>query len=533
MTRPLLFVALAILTLSAQEIPYPAPEPGKRLTPPEKKEPSINGAGIWGVRPGAELLFRVASSGERPMRFTATGLPPGVSLDAATGIITGSLAEEGNYTFTVKAENAKGTAERHITICVGQTLCLTPPMGWNSWYSHGSAISQREVELAAEHLHESGLGNHGWSYVNIDDCWQGERGGAEHALQANAQFPSMDKLCATIHAYGFKAGIYSTPWLGTYEGFRGGSTLPDGDAEALAIPQDQRKRKEQLFGTYPGTLRHGANKVGPVWKVDVDARQWAQWGFDYVKMDWHPIDPAHAERIARDLTHCGRDIVLSLSNNANPNDGQALSRHAHTVRTTGDIRDTWESIRSILLSQEKWVPLTRPGYWNDPDMLQVGLQGAPNMGNRGFRPTRLTPDEQYTQISAWCLLSAPLLLSTDLSRLDDFTLGLLTNDEVLAVNQDVAGKAASYYHLNGGGLLIAKELADGSTAVGIINLNNEKSVFDIFGSTLPLKGTYDVRDLWRQQNVGHYTNSFPVEVNPHGCSLFRLTPTEFRSPLKN
>lgn len=501
---------------------YPAPKPGEILTPAEAKSPSINGARVIGVRPNAELFFRVPVSGERPIKIIASGLPDGISLDKNTGILSGYISKAGQYDLVLKAKNKYGKDIKPLSIRVGEQICLTPPMGWNSWYSYGDSVTADAVLKNAKAMNDSGLANYGWSYINIDDCWQGCRPGFKKALLPNEKFPNMSELCCKVHEMGLKMGIYSTPWVGTYEGFRGSSVMNDGDALQFALPEEKRKTKHQLFGGYPGVLRQKANRVGDIWLLDVDARQWALWGFDYVKIDWNPLDVENAKRIAEDIRKCGRDMVLSLSNNASIKEGKVLSGYANCVRTTGDISDTWASILSIIKNQEKWLYLTRPGYWNDPDMLQVGQQGAPNMGNRGMRKTRLTPDEQYTQVSVWSLLSSPLLISADMGTLDEFTRGLLTNEEVIAVNQDADGLPASFYWQdNGASLVVTKKLGDGSCAVGVVNIGNEKRVIELDFEKIGLPPNLHIRDLWRKRDIGVKHRQFKLECNAHGCSLIK------------
>ena len=167
-----------------------------------------------------------------------------------------------------------------------------------------------------------------------------------------------------------------------------------------------------------------------------DARQWAAWGIDYLKYDWNPNELPETRQMYEALLASGRDIVLSLSNSMPFANIPDLCHWANSWRTTGDIRDTWSSMSSKGFGEDQWEPYCSPGHWNDPDMLVVGYVG---WGPR-LHPTQLTPDEQYTHISLWCLVSSPMLLGCDLERLDAFTLNLLTNDEVLDVSQDALGK---------------------------------------------------------------------------------------------
>lgn len=519
------FLAVNMALSSEMPVPYPAPVPGERLTPPVSKTPSLNGASVFGIRPGSPFLHRLSASGEKPLSFSVKGLPQGLNLDSKTGIITGKVTKKGEYPVQVELSNKHGKTKGIFTIKVGDTLCLTPPMGWNSWYSYSEAVSQEAILKTARLLVEKGLADHGWSYVNIDDCWQGERGGPEKAIQPNLRFPDMKAMCDEIHSLGLKAGIYSSPWMGTYAGFIGGSSPnAEGDYSSLAIPKEKRLQETQIYGRWPGFEGRGAGKEGKYWFFDKDARQWADWGFDYVKVDWKPNDVATTERIASDLAKCDRDIILSLSNAAPYENMEGLSKNSQLWRTTGDIHDSWASISGIGFSQEKWQKYTSPGHWNDPDMLQVGQIGTPNRANTTFRPTRLTPDEQYTQVTLWSILSAPLLISSDLENMGDFTMGLLCNDDVIAIDQDPAGKPARKAKHDGDFQVWCKPLINGDLAVAVFNTGKAKGKVKVEWKDLGLSGKQRVRDLWRKKDIGTADQSMEVEVNSHGCSFFRLNP---------
>ena len=214
--------------------PYPAPEPGVRLTPPESPAPVLNEPRLFGARPGSPIQFAICASGERPMSFAAAKLPPGVKLDRETGVITGKISRPGTYAFPVQISNSHGKANGTITVRIGKEMCLTPPMGWSSWYSYSGGVSQENILKTARLLISSGLAQYGYRYVNIDDCWQGARGGKYRAIQPNKRFPDMKSMCREIHSLGLKAGIYSTPWMGTYAGYMGGtSPNPQGDYSSL------------------------------------------------------------------------------------------------------------------------------------------------------------------------------------------------------------------------------------------------------------------------------------------------------------
>jgi alpha-galactosidase len=495
----------------------------KILTPLPGPAPRINGAKVFGARPGSPFLFRIAASGARPMKFTANGLPDGLQLNETNGCITGVVKGAGEFLVKLTAQNHKGLAKGELRIVIGDTISLTPPMGWNSWYCFSESVSQARICAMADALVQSGLADHGWTYVNIDDCWQGSRGGKYLALQGNERFPNMQQMCDYVHSVGLKLGIYSTPWMGSYAGFPGGSA-PNaaGDYSAEALPLSERLQPAQLFGRYPGSINKGMDKVGPYWFCDADAKQWGEWGVDYVKYDWKPNDVPTTKRMSVGLRNAGRDIVVSLSNEAPFDEIAGLAPLANLWRTTGDIHETWESIDRIGFSQDKWQPFSRPGHWNDPDMLQVGMIGKPNDANHSNHRTGLTPDEQYSQVSLWCLLSAPLLLSCDLTQMDAFTFNLLSNDEVIEVDQDPKGEGAR--KISGTDEVWAKTMADGTLAVGLFNRGNTNKGVTVNWSDIGLTGQCQVRDLWRQKDLGKFADRFSAPVNPHGVVLIRVFP---------
>jgi hypothetical protein len=267
-------------------------------------------------------------------------------------------------------------------------------MGWNSWNCWGLSVDAEKVKRCANLMISSGLADHGWSYINIDDGWEAGRDATGEIL-ANNKFPDMKGLCDSIHALGLKTGIYSSPGPLT-------------------------------CGQFTGSYNHEMQ----------DARTYARWGFDYLKYDWCSYDKVTKNYgrselkkpfifMKKAIESTSRDIVYSLCQYGMGNVWEwGDSVGGSSWHTTGDITDTWESLSMIGFYQDVCAPFTRPGNWNDPDMLVVGWVGwGPNT-----RPTRLTPGEQYTHVSLWALLSSPLLLGCDLSLLDDFTMNLLTND---------------------------------------------------------------------------------------------------------
>lgn len=478
--------------------------------------PHLNTPAIYGARPGSDFLFRVAAVGERPMTFGADGLPQGLSLDTETGIITGIVGAPGTFEITLHAENASGADQRALRIVIGDEFALTPPMGCNTWGGWGPMVTEQNVRDGARGLVETGLADHGFVYVNIDDGWQGQRGGVHGAIQPNEKFGDPARLCADLHAMGLKVGTYSTPWVTSYAGFVGGSSdAPDGAWEPTERPSSG--------------WRHGAHVHDRA-----DARQIGEWGFDYFKYDWG-IDSVDLARSMGDaLRATGRDIVYELSNSAPLADAAAYTEIATMCRTTGDIVDVWDrtqldegkqrwalGVRDIWLQHREWRAFSRPGHWNMPCPLRVGLLGGWDL--QPLRPTRLTREEQFSHISLWCLWSAPLIIGCPPERLDAFTLGLLTNEEVLALDQDPLGIQAEEVEATGGEALV-KPLADGSLAVGLFNVSDAPGRVTVSWTTLGLQGPQRTRNLWERADLGDVRDELAADVAPHGVTLMRLTP---------
>ena len=292
----------------------------------------------------------------------------------------------------------------------------------------------------------------------------------------------------------------------SYAGYAGGST-----GEVGYVASHPRSSKEDMLERkwYEGAVGCEA----------VDAKQFAAWGIDYLKYDWNPIEVPAVKRMRAALRASGRDIVYSLSNTAPLAGAADWAKLANCWRTTGDIQDSWRSVAGIGFEQDPWKTFAGPGRWNDSDMLVVG-----HVGWGTPHPSKLTPDEQYTHISLWCLLSSPLLLGCDMTKLDDFTVALLSNDEVLAVNQDPLGRQAGLLAKDKYTQVWAKDLAGGGKAVGLFNLDDfEPHAVTVKWSDLNIQGKRVVRDLWRQKDLGAFDDSFQIDVPPHGVVLIRIS----------
>ena len=530
-------IALLILAVALQTMPLSAQQPAEVeipdlsayiLTPKPARTPRINGAKVFGLRPGSKCLYTIAATGDRPMKFEVENLPKGLKFDAEKGQITGSVKKEGTYYVKVTATNALGSYSRELRIVVGDKIALTPPMGWNSWNCWARDVTQEQVLSSARAMVSSGLVNHGWTYINIDDGWQGKRGGKWNAIQPNTKFPDMKALTREVHDMGLKLGIYSVPWVGTYAAHIGSySDNPDGENQWIKDGLcNEHYRYEKPNGNYWQDRKeyylHGKYSF-----VEADVKQWEEWEIDYLKYDWNPNTRFHTKEMKDALRKLDRDIVLSLSNSAPLADAPFFLENAECWRTTGDIRDTWKSINHIGFSQDKWIPFCRPGAWPDADMLVVGLVGwGPKL-----HYTKLTADEQYTHMSLWALFASPLLIGCDMARLDEFTLSLLTNDEVIDVNQDPLGYHAVpvWRKKDNTQVIYVKHLEDGSLAVGMFNRGEKPANISINPRMLGLyDGDRTVRDLWRQKDVGTLTSDngtrYTALVPAHGVVLVKVYP---------
>jgi len=494
------------------------------LTPAPKAEPKITGAKVFGVRPGSPFQFLVTATGDRPMTFSATGLPKELNINTQTGLITGKLSKAGTYVVTLEAKNAKGKFQRKLRVECDDRIALTPPMGWNSWNCFAQEVSAEKVKRAADAMVKSGLINHGWTYINIDDFWENNRDSKDQSIRGkfrdeagnivpNSRFSDMKGLADYVHGLGLKIGLYSSPGPWTCGGCAGSYSYEKQDAES-----------------------------------------YAKWGFDYLKYDWcsygnvinglQDNDPYKVSSLSYNggselntaikpfkvmgefLRQQPRDIVFSVCQYGMSDVWKwGGSVGGNSWRTTNDITDTWASVKNIVLDQDKSAAYAKPGNWNDPDMLVVGHVGWGNP-----HPSKLKPDEQYLHISLWSLFAAPLLIGCDMEKLDDFTLNLLTNDEVIEINQDPLGKQATCLQTIGELRIYVKELEDGSCAVGFCNLGSD--IVDISYKDfekIGLNGKFNVRDVWRQKDISTIetkTNQLALKVPVHGVLLYKFISTK-------
>ncbi|WP_298238965.1 putative Ig domain-containing protein [uncultured Algibacter sp.] len=492
------------------------------LTPKAKEAPKVNGPSVFGVRPGSPFLYTIPASGNRPMEFSVTNLPEGLSVDSKTGMISGTILDKTKkeYIVSFNAKNKKGEASKTFTIKVGDEICLTPPLGWNSWNCWENYVDQDKVLRSARAMVNKGLINYGYSYVNVDCAWQGKRG-ENMAIQPNLQrFPNIKAMYDEIHQLGLKAGIYSSPWVTSYGGFiGGGSDTEDGYWDSTM--QDPKRTPVKI-----AKYKH----VGKYCFEKQDVQQWIEWGVDYLKYDWAPNDSLSTVNMANALADSSRDIVYSISNTTPISLAKVCEQYVHVWRTGGDLKDRWIgkgrgwSFSKVWDEQKKWQEqgsYGKVGRYLDPDMLVVGNVSTGTDGV-SIQPSLLTADEQYTHISLWALWSSPMLIGSSIENMDAFTLNLLTNTEVLDINQDPQCVSGKTIYSKDGIEIVVKDLDNGEKAIGLFNKNETEQVVKLDWALANLEGIKVVRDVWRNQDIGKFENSFSTSVRPHGTVLITI-----------
>jgi alpha-galactosidase len=551
----ILFILVPVL-VQAQTPTASAPPPDTSSfirTPPAPKTPRINGPHIYGERPGHPFLYHLPVTGDRPINYSAEGLPDGLVLDPASGNITGAEQQAGTYKVTFTAKNALGQDSKAITLVIGPTICLTPPMGWNSWNCFGAHIDEAKIRGAADAMVQTGLIDHGWTYINMDDQWEGERD-ANGKIQGSKNFPDLKAIADYIHGLGLKVGLYSSPgrltcghgvasyqhedqdaqsyadWGMDYLKYdlcsygqiyvirraeKYAEALPASAAEIRQIAEEQSDLEGQYWNLVGPTQRAQRSQV--LQKLNADGQKLSDL---YAKLP----GPARAQ-IEREeykapyevmrvsLDKVNRDIVYSFCQYGMGNVWEwGAETGGNTWRVTGDINASWKSVEAhgfkLKPGLEKWAG---PGHWNDPDMLEVG-NGT------------LTPDENYTHMTLWCMLAAPLLIGCDMPKMSPFTISLFSNDEVIAVDQDSLGKQGYRIKQVGATEVWEKPLDDGSLAVAFFNRGESPADVAVAWSDLGLQGRRPVRDLWQQKDLGDFDSKYSINVAPHGAELFKMGP---------
>jgi alpha-galactosidase len=356
-------------------------------------------------------------------------------------------------------------------------LAKTPPMGWNSWNKFGCDVSEQLIRETADAMVASGMKDAGYQYVVIDDCWQVSRDAQGRIVPDAKRFPGgMKALADYVHGKGLKFGLYSDAGARTCEG-------------------------------RPGSNGYEA----------IDAAQYAAWGVDYLKYDWcssDGVDPRIGYVTMRDaLKATGRPIVFSMCEWGRSKPWEWARGVGHLWRTTGDISDRWESFLRLLDQQAGLEKYAGPGGWNDPDMLEVGNGG-------------MTLTEYRAHFSLWCILAAPLLSGNDLRSMTPEIKAILTNADVIAIDQDSLGRQGRKIRDDGDLEVWAKWLQNGDIAVALLNRSKAPKEIGVAWTELSLgaAGAPTVRDLWTKQDYGAVKSVFAPTVPGHDVVLVRITP---------
>ncbi|MBQ7403951.1 MAG: putative Ig domain-containing protein [Lentisphaeria bacterium] len=495
-----------------QSLLNPIIEIAHRL-PHDAGAPVINGASVFAMTPGKFAHYTLPVRGVRPLAFSIKGtLPEGVSFDSTTGCFSGRAATAGEYQISITVSNAEGESTRDLTLIVREGfLGAAPLMGWTSWNAYEWRIDQEKILKNAELLYSLGLSARGYSYVNIDSCWQGNRTGDGPGLHPNSRFSDMPGMVEKIHKLGLKAGIYSTPMVIAW-----GSTQQEIFAGSTGYPLDPESF-HQYFGG-----------CGQTSFEDDDAKLWAGWGFDYLKYDWPMCDIPHTKRMREALDKTGRDMILSLTTNCKVEDVVEYRKYAQSYRNNIDTRDRWKSIEANIYSADPWIDKTGPGGWFDLDMLAVGIMTIDRNRKDIQMPEDrncLTKDEAITHFSVWSILGSPLQLSCQLDKIDEFTLDLVSNEEIIAVNQDITSLPELWHNeaITEDSKTIRKiriyrkTVSDGGQVCCFVNFADEAAevVFSPGKRVL-------VRDLWSRRDLGS-TENVKMVLPPHGSRMLKFS----------
>lgn len=367
------------------------------------------------------------------------------------------------------------------------TLAVTPPMGWNSWNHFDEKVDDADVRAAADSMVSSGMKAAGYTYINIDDTWQGQRD-AQGFIHPNSKFPDMKALADYVHSKGLKLGIYSSPGPRTCAG-------------------------------YAGSYGH----------VQQDADTYAKWGIDYLKYDLCSFNGIMEKEAPNDidkrdqlmiaayrqmhdaLVATGRPIVFSLCQYGSDHVWTwGASAGGNLWRTTGDIRDTYQRVAEIGFNQLGLARYAGPGHWNDPDMLEIGNGG-------------LNYNEEKTHMSLWAILAAPLIAGNDLSHMSQQTLSILTNREVIAVDQDPLGRQGNRAFAAGATEIWTRPLDHGALAAGLFNRDTVAHPVTLDLRSIHFPPNAKLRDLWAHRDVSPAHGSYTVTVPPHGVVMLKVS----------
>lgn len=512
------------VNISAQGVYDGSVDEKEILTPLPGNTPRINGPKIYGARPGRIFLYRIPCQGKRPFKFKVTNLPEGLVLDSEKGIITGTVpSTKGQYEMVFSVQNKYGKASRTFKLVVGDKLALTPPTGWNTWGGHMIKVSDELIRETADIFDEKGFADVGYQYISIDDCWmrinpdvlasfgksyrdkyegfdytgvEGEVRDVNGNVLPNVHFPDMKATTDYVHSKGLKAGIYSSPGRLTCQKF-----------EASFDHQQQ------------------------------DADQYAMWGFDLLKYDLctgsiglckiREENPGYSQSqywkpMAEYIQTQDRDILFNLCQYGREDPWKwAPSLGIQSWRIGGDLNHHVETYfdQALRLATEL-REYSGPGHWNDPDFLYIHkIRDYRKMANPVVE-IPLSTNQRYQYATLWSVICAPFFFSCNINEMDEFTIRLLTNADVLNINQDESGHVGKVVLNENGKVVFLKNLADNTKAVAVFNRNEKEDIITVNWEDVEACCLQKVYDVWRQKDLGIYKGGIDVKLSANGVAYF-------------
>lgn len=452
--------------------------------------PVITAPTVLGCPPDKPYLYRIPVIGARPLEVKVTGLPKGLTFENQT--ICGTPLITGCFDLKVTAGNAEGEDEKTVRLEIyPHNNQRTPLMGFTSWNAFCTFVTQQDMLDTVKQMTDSGLCDYGYNYINLDSSWQGEYGGKYDAVQPNEKFPDMKGMVDAIHAAGFRAGIYSSPFIRCYGASSQRKFLP-----GCTVGATDFRTGKVISG------------VGAIHKERNNVAQWTEWGFDYLKYDWRPTDTINADLMRRALDESPRDFVYCVTIRTDPHYADYWMRYVNSYRDNEDAVGNWEKTLSIYNTYNQWQNFGGHGHYYDLDMLDIGKM---KLGE-----CLLTENEKIFAYSMRAFMTSPIQISFIISETGDSDLDLCSNEEVIAINQD--------------GLLIQpkcvfdekvlriyeKPLESGDTGIGVFNSSEEEKTVE-YG----LSRRASVRDVWAKEDLGK-TEKLCVTLPPHSARIFRI-----------
>lgn len=493
------------------------------LTPLPKKSPKINGPKIYGARPEKDFLYRIPCQGERPISFEIEGLPSGLHCNSE-GIIYGKTpSAAGNYLLKINAKNKFGSCSRSFKLVIGEKMALTPPTGWNTWGGYMLNISDSLIRSVADFFVEKGLADVGYQYLGLDDCWmrispeqyeslpldkKKQHEGFDYTkvvgdvrdnfgnILPNEKFPDIKKMVDYIHSKGLKVGIYSSPGEVTCQGWAGS------------------------FG-----------------HEEQDAKTYSDWGIDLIKYDLcsgrynleeiRKSNPNFSQKefwepMVTYIKNQNRDILFNLCQYGKEEPWKwAPGLGIETWRCTGDlnhkVEDYFNSALRIALELSDYV---KPGHWNDPDFMYIDKIRNVKKMNDLCVSISLDTNQRYQYVTLWSMICAPFFFSCNIEMMDEFTLRLLSNTNLMNINQDELGLVAEVIRNNQNEVIMLKKLSDGSKAIAIFNRSDQEEIVSLSWNEIGLANIVNVYDAWRMINIGNFADGINTKLSSNGVVLY-------------